>query len=191
MPSGAQRVDPGPAVARLSAPADRSGAGAQPDVNGQYVTWVLSYASGMPTDTDVDIVVRDPEGGELALVVQVRAADSEITGELVRRLKAYMMNSRCPVGLIVTPEKVHFFVDSFRDFSEASIEEIESIDSQLLLGVPTPTNPADLERAVVEWLERTSTSWSDALPSDDKAAARVIETLVPAVAQGVVSGSHS
>lgn len=144
----------------------------------------------MAREKTPDIVVRDKDGGHTALVAEIRVDGSRVSATVVEELKRYMLNTRCPVGLLVTPKSVRFFVDSFRDFSTDSIEELDAIDAELLLEAPVPTDGDGLERAVRRWLERTSQSWSDALPTSDEAAARVIETLVPAVAQGVVSGGR-
>jgi hypothetical protein len=133
----------------------------------------------------VDVLVLAPDRPDVGLVAEVKARDLSDPAEVEQQLKRYMLDRRCPVGLLVTPNTTWIYRDSFRDYSEGSIERVAELRTADLFGSPAFVGP-ELERQLFDWLERLAASWPAALPAADPAKAAVVEYIVPVVVEGRV-----
>jgi len=139
-----------------------------------------------------DIVVTDPESAQFALVVEVKA-ESRGLGESVRQLKTFMLGAGCPIGLLVTPERLWILRDQYLSSSEDSIAEVGEFDVKDVLNFrPSGAAGRDalaFERLVQSWIEGLSTeSGLRELPAGLRGAAEMY--IVPAISQGVVRAGH-
>jgi hypothetical protein len=131
-----------------------------------------------------DVVVMEPDFPRVALVatVQASALGMETTEG---QLKAYMLARRCPVGMIVTPERIWIYHDTFTDDSPASIERVGDHPTQELLQLrAAPGDERALASAVRAWLERVSSNWMEALPRTAEVRSSLLAHIVPAVVDG-------
>lgn len=132
-----------------------------------------------------DVIVLAADRPEVALVAEVKGHRIEDRTPVEEQLKRYMLDRHCPVALLVTPTTTWIYRDSYRDYSEGSIEVVAELETQELLPSPVATE-MELERQLFDWLERLAASWPAALPSGKLARAAVVEHLVPAVVEGRV-----
>lgn len=132
-----------------------------------------------------DVTVLAPDRPELVLVAEVKAHEIEDRAPLEEDLKRYMLDRHCAVALLVTPKTTWVYRDSYRDYTQGSVELVAETATDNLLPSPS-ADGRELERQVFDWLERLAVSWPMALPSDAKAKAIVVEHIVPAVVDGRV-----
>lgn len=138
-----------------------------------------------------DFLVLSPDTPEVGLVVEVKT-DLHDRTFAEAQLKRYMVGSGCAVALLVTSSKAWLYRDTHADDAEESIETVGEYDTSSLLNVDrVPASGRELERAVFDWLERMSASWSAALPSSTREKAAVIEHIVPVVSEGRVVYGHA
>lgn len=129
-----------------------------------------------------------PNVPDVTLVAHVRKAIDPDSAEPT--LRRYMLDRRCSLALLVTPEQTWIYRDTYRDFTEASIELVGKYSTADLLGVSSvPADERALTVTVQEWLERLAAVWPTALPVSREARAPIVEYLVPAVAEGRVRSS--
>ena len=105
---------------------------------------------------DFDILVSDPESLEARLIVETKLSESDLT-EAARQLKRAMLRISCPVGLLVTPQTMLLFLDSYASQSEDSIKTIGPFDARDLLrfermGIAVQ-DAKHFEEVVQNWLE--------------------------------------
>ena len=138
-----------------------------------------------------DIVVTGPEGTEIALVVEAKTKlyDFDATE---RQLKEYMVGMRCPVGLLVTPERLWVYRDQYISASDDSITKVGEFDlTNVLKFDEAGVRRKDLafEVLVQSWLEGLSTeSGLRQLAPELRAAAQTY--IVPAISQGGIRAGH-
>jgi hypothetical protein len=136
-----------------------------------------------------DLFVLAPDRPEVTLVVEVKVGRVDLVS-VEAQVRTYMMARRCPTALIVTPALTRVYADSYSDYSPDSIRLVGEFPTSLLMGIASvPTTGTELERAVKDWLDQLSTTWSSALPADEAARRVVVEHLVPAVVEGRVFAS--
>jgi len=87
-----------------------------------------------------DILVTTAELPRIALVVEakVRIPDLDRTEQ---ELKRYMVGMQCPVGLLVTPDRLWLYRDLYTGRSENSVQRVGEYDATALWG-QTPTRTA-------------------------------------------------
>jgi hypothetical protein len=139
-----------------------------------------------------DIIVTGAESSEIALVAEVKTNLRDIESSKLQ-LKKYMAAMRCPVGLLVTPDRLWLFRDRYLSSSEDSITEVAEFDVKRVLNFePARTGRADsfaFEQLVQSWLEGLATeSGLRELPSELRPAAQL--HIVPAISQGTVRAGH-
>lgn len=140
-----------------------------------------------------DILVADAQGA-LTLVVETKLAPPSVA-DLERQLTRYMFGMRCPVGMLITPELVRVYRDTYRERSEGGIERIaEFVAPAWLVGrVPPSPDKADqaarFEQAVQSWIEALGQGAGlDELAID---AQRALEDhVLPLVRGGQVRAGH-
>jgi hypothetical protein len=134
-----------------------------------------------------DVVVMDPNVPEIRLVAEIKQSIVNLV-EAEQQLKSYMLDRKCSIGLLVTPDHVRLYHDTFENFTPASVELVgEYPTSELLELDKPPSDEHSLEVAVREWLERLASGWPSALPSAEKLRVPVLQYIVPEVAEGRVS----
>jgi hypothetical protein len=146
----------------------------------------------MPFDPDILVASRD--GTRIALVVEVKLAIRDLAAT-ERQLKLYMVRNRCSTGMLVTPETVRIYRDTFTSYDEGSVERVGEFPAAGILdadaasslrSIPEPQRRMlQMEDAVQAWLEGlTGESAVAALP--DRLREAVEEHVVPALEQGEV-----
>lgn len=104
-----------------------------------------------------DIVVADPQG-IVSLVVETKLRSSGLD-EVESQLARYMFGMRCPMGMLVTPERVRLYSDTYSEPSEHGVERIAEFDTPLSVTsrIPPsgekPDEAARFEQAVQSWIE--------------------------------------
>lgn len=133
---------------------------------------------------DIDIIVSSPDLTESLLIVEAKLADRDPSATEAR-LKESMLQLSCPVGLIVTPEKMLIYSDRFTSRKPDSIERIGEFAIGHLLRFKSGSAPA-FEDAVQHWLENLpQTTSSERVNNSDLWRALNIYIL-PAIEAGKV-----
>src|SRR5882724_6153952 len=130
-----------------------------------------------------DILVTTAELPRIALVVEakVRIPDLDRTEQ---ELKRYMVGMQCPVGLLVTPDRLWLYRDLYTGRSENSVQRVGEYDATALWGQTPPREPLQFEIFVQQWLERLTEQVARDLPYDLAEAVR--DCVLPAVLSGEV-----
>jgi hypothetical protein len=112
---------------------------------------------------EIDIVVSSPDSTEARLIVETKLVLRDRSAA-VNRLRTAMLQMSCPVGLLLTPEKMWVYADTFESARPDSIESVGEFKIGHLLGfTPTESSPNGarlFESRVQKWLEdlpRTAT----------------------------------
>jgi hypothetical protein len=110
------------------------------------------------------IIVMEPDMPELLLVVEIRANVPEQESDDTE-LKSYMVGRSCPVGMLVTTEKVSVYRNRYKGYTPQSLDIIGGCPTSELIGAlpQRALAEADLEDRVQNWLESlqnvTQRSW--------------------------------
>ena len=80
-----------------------------------------------------DIIVTTPDSVSLVVEAKVTLPNLERTEE---GLKQYMVGMQCPVGLLITPERMWLYRDSYTSRSPESVEFVGEFDLELLWQQP-------------------------------------------------------
>jgi hypothetical protein len=139
-----------------------------------------------------DIIVVGPESSEIALVVDVKT-DLRDRETAEHQLKKFMSAMGCPVGLLVTPQRLWLYRDRYLAASEDSITQVGEFDLKRVLRFePSGASHKDafaFEELVQSWLEGlASESGLRELPSELRRAAEL--HIVPAISQGTIRAGH-
>lgn len=140
---------------------------------------------------NADVVVCDPDGVSLELIAEVKECpvnDSQVASEELRQV---MLWTNCHNGLLVTPDLVYVYRDSFEGSTPDAIRLVGSpLRTDAVIGQFAANRNlnqhANLKSAVVSWLEALSTNWFNALPADSDVANAFLPEAVADVAQGIV-----
>jgi hypothetical protein len=137
-----------------------------------------------------DVIVTASEGLGVSLVAEVKLSLPD-KSQAEEQLKRYMISMRCPVGLLVTPERLWIYNDSY---SVPGLASVECVGEFPLFGFRVPQLDAAasprqaafaLEQAFQRWLEGLSTeSERQKLPPALREALE--EYVVPALNEGQV-----
>ena len=141
--------------------------------------------SEMPAQAD--IIVSSPDSTEVKLVVEAKLHIADLKRS-EQQLKNFMLQMRCPLGLLVSPQRLLVYVDRFTSDSEDSIERIGDFDITGLVKV-RPSAAGDevaFENAVQAWLEDLSGSGMRGQVKDPKVLQIINHYILPAVETGVV-----
>ena len=138
-----------------------------------------------------DIIVTGAEISEISLVAEVKTNLGDIEASKLQ-LKTFMAGMRCPVGLLVTPERLWLFRDRYLSSSEDSIAEVGEFDVKSVLRFKPRPGSADslaFEQLVQSWLEGLAIESSLCeLPPALRRAAQL--DILPALSQGTVRAGH-
>lgn len=124
---------------------------------------------------------------DVRLVAEVKGTIANL-GDAEASLRRYMLDRKCSLALLVTPERTRIYRDTFADFTDASVQLVGEFSTADLLDLAeVPRDERSLQDAVREWLDRLAGAWPSALPKTDVARAPVLQYIVPEVADGRVS----
>src|SRR5437762_1695493 len=96
-----------------------------------------------------DIVINTPEGTTLVVEVKMHLPNLRGTED---GLKRYMVGMQCPVGLLVTPERIWLYRDSYSSRTPESVELVGVFDAKSLWRQPPPLDEVRFEVFVQDWL---------------------------------------
>lgn len=140
-----------------------------------------------------DIIVTERDSSQVALVVEVQRGARDVESA-ENQLKHYMFGMRCPVGLVLTPETLRLYVDTYNSYGVSSIENVGEfsiagiLDPELSGPAPDKPDAAHefrLQAEVQAWLERLAEGGElSNLTADLREALE--EHVLPALAQGEV-----
>ncbi len=139
-----------------------------------------------------DLIVLAPDRPDVTLLVEVKVGAVNMP-EVEKSVKEHMLFRRCGLALVVTPVSTWLYRDTFKDFSEASIEVVGQYPTtEFFNTADVPATEPDLERVVRDWLTQLASNWPAGLPTAETSRIPVVEHLVPAVVEGrVISGSFA
>lgn len=132
-----------------------------------------------------DILITTPDGTTLVVEAKVNLPNLRGTED---GLKRYMVGMQCPVGLLVTPDRIWLYKDSYNARTPESIERVGEFDARSLWRQPPPLEGARFETFVQEWLRDLTRQRTDELPQDVRRALQ--EYVLPAVACGDIRAAH-
>ena len=132
-----------------------------------------------------DIIITTPDGIALVVEAKVTVPNLQRTEE---DLKRYMVGMSCPIGLLITPERMWLYRDSYTTRSPQSIHRVGEFDPKPLWRQTPPSQAAPFELFVQQWLEDLNTQPTKELPTELREALR--EYVLPAVTSGEVRAAH-
>jgi hypothetical protein len=140
-----------------------------------------------------DIVSLDNEAQQFVLVAEAKTTipDAEFDST-ERQLKWYMASMRCPVGLLVTPQRLRIYRDQYSGSPDDSVILVGDFDvSQVFKKFDPLRRDADpaFQTLVQEWLEGLgSDAAMNSLPEELREAAQLY--LLPAITHGALRAGH-
>ncbi|MGC2530743.1 MAG: hypothetical protein WA639_23610 [Candidatus Acidiferrum sp.] len=139
-----------------------------------------------------DIIVTGEDTPRILLAAEVKLLRPNGKDDETR-LKTYMLQMRCPIGLLVTPDVIEVFRDTYTAHSENSVERVASFPSpkawQNFKAAHQGEPHAGLrfEETVRFWLEQLDASASPNLSEFPPQTREALSAYVlPALIQGVV-----
>jgi hypothetical protein len=132
-----------------------------------------------------DILITTPHGIAVVVDAMVSLPDLECTEE---ELKRYMFGMQCPVGLLITPDRLWLYRDFFTAYSPESVQRVGEFDAGRLWSQPPPTDPVRFETFVQLWIESLGQEQPRETPKDLRDALQ--EHVLPALTDGDVRAAH-
>ncbi len=134
-----------------------------------------------------DIIVSSPDSTEVKLVVEAKVQAPNLR-ETEHQLKNFMLQLRCPLGLLVSPQRLWVYLDRFTSYSEDSIERLGEFDIAGLINFQSPATGGEVafENAVQAWLEDLSNDSTRGQVKDPKLRDVINHYIRPAVETGIV-----
>jgi len=141
--------------------------------------------SQMPAQAD--IIVSSPDSTEVKLVVEAKLRTTDLP-DAEHQLKNFMLQMRCPLGLLVSPQRLWVYLDRLTSYSEDSIERLGDFDitGLIKLNSADANNAVNFENAVQAWLENLSANVIRKPPSDPRLREVINHYVLPAVETGIV-----
>jgi hypothetical protein len=134
-----------------------------------------------------DILVTSPDAPRVTLVIEakVHLPDFDRTEA---QLKQYMVGMQCPIGMLITPERMWLYRDSYTSRTPDSIERVGEYNIKSLWREPPPAQETLFEAFVQHRLEDLARRPALELPNDLRGALR--EYILPAIMTGEVRAAH-
>ena len=134
-----------------------------------------------------DIIVSSLDSTEVRLVVEAKLGTFDAQSAEIQ-LKNFMLQMRCPLGLLVSPQRLWVYVDRFTSDSLDSIEKLGDFDITGLVKFKSAavSDGVAFENAVQAWLENLSASVTRKPLGDPKLREIVDHYILPAVETGIV-----
>ena len=134
------------------------------------------------------VTVGSPATIQLVIEAKLRP-DVDASGEA--QLKRFMLAMGCPVGLLITPNKMWIYKDSYTNRTESSIERRGPFpvpSESEVAKAATRGDPSEFEQSVRAWLERIARVQS--LKGFSVDAIEAFKSLIlPALADGFIQSS--
>ncbi|HXP61615.1 MAG TPA: hypothetical protein VN829_14050 [Dongiaceae bacterium] len=134
-----------------------------------------------------DILVTSPDEPRVTLVIEAKLQLPNLD-RAEAELKQYMVSMQCPIGMLVTPERMWLYRDSYTTRAPDSIHRVGEYNIQSLWREPPPTEGTRFETFVQRRLEDLAKTPPQELPSDLRDALR--EYILPAITTGDVRAAH-
>jgi len=134
-----------------------------------------------------DIIVRSPDSTEVKLVVEAKLQAPNLR-ETEHQLKNFMLQLRCPLGLLITPKRLWVYLDRFTSYSEDSIESLGEFNVEGLIRFPSPATGGGVafENTVQAWLENLSNDRARSQVKDPNLREVINHYILPAIETGIV-----
>ncbi len=134
-----------------------------------------------------DIIVSSPDSTEVKLVVEAKLETANLR-ETEHQLKNFMLQLRCPLGLLVSPQRLWVYLDRFTSYSEESIEFLGefNIEGLIKFHLPATGGGVAFENAVQAWLEDLSNDTARSQVQDPKLREIINHYILPAIETGIV-----
>jgi hypothetical protein len=134
-----------------------------------------------------DIIVSSPDSTEVKLVVEAKLTAPNLQ-ETEHQLKNFMLQLRCPLGLLISPKHLWVYLDRFTSYSEDSISRLGEFNIEGLFKFSSSASGGEVafENAVQKWLEDLSSSTTRSQVNDPKLREVINHYILPAVETGVV-----
>ena len=98
-----------------------------------------------------------------------------------------MLQLRCPLGLLMSPQRLWVYLDRFTSYSEDSVERLGEFNIEGLIKFRSPGgDEVAFENAVQHWLEDISSSATRSQVKDPKLREVINHYILPAVETGIV-----
>ncbi len=134
-----------------------------------------------------DILVTSTDEPRIALVIEAKVHLRNLK-QTEAELKQYMVQMQCPTGMLITPERMWLYRDSYVTRASDSIERVGEYNVKPLWLEPPPRQAARFEAFVQRELEGLTGIPRPGLPSDLRDALR--EYILPALKAGDVRAAH-
>jgi len=134
-----------------------------------------------------DILVTSLDEPRVTLVIEakVRLLNLEQTEA---QLKQYMVSMQCPIGMLVTPERMWLYRDSYTTRAADSIKRVGEYNIKSLWREPPPTQGALFEAFVQHRLEDLAKTPAQGLTGELRDV--LSEYILPAITTGDVRAAH-
>ena len=140
----------------------------------------------MPFQPDILVTSADESSGvTLVIEAKVHLPDLDRTEA---QLKQYMVRMQCPIGMLITPERMWLYRDSYTTRAPDSIKRVGEYNIKSLWREPPPTEGTLFEIFVQHRLEDLAKTPAQGLPGDLREALK--EYILPAIASGDVRAAH-
>jgi len=133
-----------------------------------------------------DILVTNPDDPRVTLVVEAKTHLPNLE-RTEADLKQYMVRMQVPIGVLITPERLWLYRDSYTTTAPDSVRRIGEYNITNAWRQPPP-NQAGFESLVQHWLESLRKRLAPTLPKDLSDALR--EYVIPAITSGDVRAAH-
>lgn len=134
-----------------------------------------------------DILITAPGGIGVTIAVEAKVVLTNLEGT-EKDLKQYMVQMSCPIGLLITPERMLLYRDFYTSRSPQSVQRIGEFNVKPLWRQPPPLAGAPFELFVQQWLEDLAKQPTKELPKELRDVLR--EYILPAVTSGDVRAAH-
>jgi len=148
---------------------------------------LLQYRQKQSMAFQPDILVTIPGEPRVTMVVEAKTSLPDLN-RTEQELKRYMVGMQCPVGVLVTPQRLWLYRDFYTTLTPESVRRVGEYNTDSLWRQTPPQDAAQFERFVQHWLEDLSSTPPPDLPHDLREALR--EYILPAITTGEVRAAH-
>jgi hypothetical protein len=134
-----------------------------------------------------DILVTSPDEPRVTLVIEAKVHLPNLDRSEAE-LKQYMVRMQCPIGMLITPERMWLYRDSYTTRAPDSIRRVGEYNIKSLWREPPPSQETRFEAFVQHQLEDLAKIPAQELPSDLRDALR--DYIIPAITTGDVRAAH-
>lgn len=132
---------------------------------------------------DPDIVVTEPSSSHVLLIVEAKTRESIPESE--NQLRHYMWEMSCPVGLLVSPQRIILYRNLFTGYSDDSVQRVGAYSAPSSWSDYAGRNAGiEFERRVQSWLEGLKNEKPSELTRE--AAGAFEQFVIPGLLQGEI-----